>query len=476
MENGSKVLCVDLDGTLVRTDTLMESLVGSLRKRPAAILRVILGLLRDRAKGKAALARDFGPDVTRLPFCKELIDYLQGERARGRRIVMATGADESIAQKVANHLGLFDDVLASDGSTSLTGKRKLASLKERFGLNGFDYIGDSLRDIHVWKATGTAMTVNPGFLVTLALRFLTIPQVAVSRTGGPSLSLLNRLLRFHHWSKNLLMFVPLVLSHRLFELDRLGRTAIAAIAFGFVASAIYVINDVLDIEADRKHAEKRKRALASGEVGIPTAGVLAAGCGLAGLLMGWIVDARIFVLLSGYASLALLYSLVLKRLVLIDVFALGTFYALRITAGGLASDVAISPWLLQFSLFAFLSLSLLKRYAELRYFHLANPAGKVERRGYLGVDLEHLALCGTASATVSALVIGLYVNSTDVTALYSRPQLLWGLCPLVLYWFLRIWMLAHRGVVSDDPLIIAFKDRSTWLVGIACAVLLGFAI
>lgn len=463
-------LVVDLDGTLLLTDMLHETAVGLLRAAPLAVLRIPFWLARGKAVLKAELARRYEFDPALLPLNEPFAAWLREQRATGRRLVLCTASDERIANLVAAHLGLFDEVLASNGATNLKGSAKARLLAERFGQGGFAYAGNAVADLPVWRAAGLAVVVNaPDALAARVARFCPVergfPQL---RTGlGEHL----RMLRLHHWLKNLLLAVPLGAAHKLAEADRWPPLVLAFFAFCLCASAVYLANDLLDLESDRRHPRKRQRALASGRTPLRRAVLLIPVLLACSLGLGVLVGPAFLGWLGGYFLLTCAYSLALKRLPLADCLTLAVLYTMRVVAGGAAVGVPLSFWLLAFALFLFLSLAFVKRYAEL----LAQPPGGdgvVQGRGYRAVDVPMVSTLGISSGYASALVLALYLNSEAVVRLYRTPEILWATVPVLLYWVSRMWLQAHRGEMHDDPLMFAIKDKASLLAGLLFASVL----
>jgi 4-hydroxybenzoate polyprenyltransferase len=458
-------LCVDLDGTLVKSDTLFDGVCQFVRKKPAQIWRLPLWLAGGRARLKMEVARRAPLDPARLPYNAELLRYLQTQRNAGRAIYLTTGAEGALAERVAAHLGIFAGVLASDGVTNLTSGKKLASLKSRFG--SFDYIGNSRADLPLLAQAEEAMTANPsrGLRLALQLRRMTVSRTFMDKRPMPRTLL--KAIRIHQWAKNILLLLPLLLSHNL----RPGSVAAAIAAFfcfSFMASANYLVNDLLDIESDRCHQAKRFRPFAAGDLSV------SGGIGLALLLSASSV-ALLPLLPYGFALwlglyilLTAAYSFYLKRLAVVDVLVLSGLYTLRMLAGGAATGTEISHWLAGFSCFLFLSLAMVKRFSELenlRQRGVAAPHG----RGYLVDDLEQIRAFGTSSATAAVVVFSLYISRLDVAALYKHAGRLWLIVPLMLFWLYRVWLLASRGELDDDPVIFAIRDRVSLAVG-ACVL------
>jgi 4-hydroxybenzoate polyprenyltransferase len=439
---GTVPLCVDLDGTLLKSDMLMETLAGVLRRHPLLALAVPFWLLRGRAALKSELARRAEIDVTHLPYDRELLKELQRQRSEGRRIYLATASDELVARKIADHLGIFDGVIASDGRNNVKGEAKARVLVERFGEKGFDYAGEDRHDVPVWKRAREPLVVK--------------------RESRPLRALL-RGIRAYQWAKNVLVFVPLATAHRL-DMESFVLALLAFAAFSLVASSVYLVNDLVDLQDDRRHPVKRERPIAAGDLGIDTAillvPVLLAGAVAITLLLPW----EFGLLLGVYVAVNVAYSLALKRVALLDVFILAALYTLRILAGAAAISVPVSHWLLAFSLFAFLSLALIKRFVEVSNV-AARDETRVGGRGYLAGDGALLAMLGTASGYLSVLVFALYITSPQVVTLYRRPELLWFAVPLLLYWMSRIWFLAHRGQVTEDPLLFSLGDPASHVTG-----------
>lgn len=456
-------LCVDLDGTLLRTDSFVESILARIQREPRSILRLLSLVVTERLEAKAMTARDFA-FTPATPVNQSVVEMLRREKASGRYLILATGAHHEIAEQVSRELQLFDEVIASNGDGNLTGRRKRDALNARFGQGGFEYLGNSLDDVAVWRACGSAIVAEPTLAARIALWILGLPTQEIRPARRLSrLKVLTRSLRLHQWSKNLLVLVPLLLSHKVMEWWRLLAALEATLAFSCVASGVYLINDLLDLEADRRHPDKKNRPLARGDCSAPKAVSLAVACVGIGMAIALVVSPALVALMSLYVLTALAYSVWLKRFPLIDIFMLISFYCARILAGALAVNVHISPWLIQFMLFCFLSLSAGKRVAELLV--LAPGDDCDQRRGYRKEDLDLLMLFGTGAGLVSALIVALYVNSPDVTQLYRHPYMLWMLCPVLLYWFTRLWMLIRRGEMRGDPVTFAIRDRATWVVG-----------
>lgn len=460
-------LCVDLDGTLVKSDTFVDSLMVLARRHPVAFLRAPLWALKGKAFVKSQVASLVTLDAAHLPYNRPLLDYLRDEHAAGRKLYLATGADRVLARNVANHLGIFEDVIASDGTTNLTGQNKLERLEQRFP--DFDYIGNALPDLPILQGAREAMLANPDLRLNSALKNRNIPvsRSFIDRSRVPFA--LAKGLRVHQWAKNLLVFLPLLLAHSL----RPGPVLIAVAAFFcfcFMASATYIFNDLLDLETDRVHLNKRKRAFAAGDLSV-TAGLgISFSLAALALIIAAYLPRTFLIYLLLYFVTTLAYTLSLKRIVLVDVVVLSSLYTIRMMAGSAATQTPVSPWLAAFSIFLFLSLAMVKRFSELQNLH-ARGVNPTNGRGYLLSDIEQLRSFGTSSAYASIVIFALYINGHDVVALYHHPNRMWLITPLLILWVSRVWLLASRGLLDEDPVVFALSDRMSLLLGLGVALI-----
>ncbi len=467
-------LCVDLDGTLVKSDTLIDSLLALVRKNPSAVFKLPGSLLHGKAAFKAAVTESVSLDAAHLPYNRALLQYLNQERAHGRDIFLATGADARLANRVADHLGIFAGVLGSDGATNLTGEKKLDGLRSRLGPGGFDYIGNDTPDLPLLAHATEAMVANPSLLLRIKMRAQGIHPTHVFSEGRPALQSLLKALRPHQWAKNLLIFLPLVCSHALTAGKLL--TAVAAFCcFSLAASSAYLINDLVDVEADRRHPRKRQRPFASGDLPALTGISIAVVFLLAGLIGADLLPGRFFLWLLIYLGTTLAYSFYLKRIALVDVMVLSGLYCLRMLAGGSVTQTPISHWLAGFSMFLFLSLAIVKRFAELENLRAANDMPK-NGRGYMVNDLDQLRSFGTASAYAAVVIFAIYITGSDVVKLYHQPRLLWLSVPLIILWLNRVWLLASRGELNEDPVAFALTDPMSLAIGTGVVVLALLAI
>ncbi len=465
------VLVVDLDGTLLRSDLLMETALIFVREQPWRFLDPVNWLLQGKAALKRELADATNLDVAMLPYDETIVDFIRVERNRGRWIVLATASHRSLADRVAGELKLFDEVIATDGDGNLSAKAKRDVLVHAFGARGFDYVGNSSDDLPVWGAARHAYVANASSGVEAGARRLgNVARVFTSRHA--TLHDWARAIRVHQWLKNLLVLVPLFAAHLYTDGHRVLDALIAFLCFCLCSSSVYVLNDLFDLSDDRQHERKRSRPFAEGRLSIrsglivfPVLVVVALGLSL-GLL-----PAKFALALGVYYGLSLAYSLSLKRHSVVDVMALAALYTLRVIAGAFAIGVALSFWLLAFSMFIFLSLALVKRYAELFQRRAEGRPQKAPGRGYHSADLEIIASLGAAAGYMSVMVLALYINDSHTAQLYRRPEVIWLACPLLLAWVSRLWMLAHRGQMHEDPVIYAVTDRWSLLSGALLAMI-----
>ncbi|MEX2140224.1 MAG: UbiA family prenyltransferase [Pirellulales bacterium] len=466
-------LFVDLDGTLIASDVTYESVLGGIKRKPGLLPRLPWLLVRGRAALKRELAHEVGADVRLLPYRHEVLHFLREQRWAGRRVILATASDRRFADAVAKQVGLFDDVLASDGQINLKGPNKLAAIQaycREHGYAHFAYAGDALADMPIWKEAAEVHVVAPGPLVRAATRSLDKPvHVHASRQRIAAAAF--RAMRPQQWIKNVLLFVPLLLSHQWDNLEKVIACCIAFVAFSACASAVYVLNDLMDIESDRHHPTKRNRPFAAGafpiHYGLPLSlGLLAFSVALS---LAWLP--AVFVGYLGlYALVNCLYSFWLKQKLVLDVFLLAGMYALRVVVGGVAAEIWPSEWLLAFSIFLFTSLAFAKRHSELARL-AEGEADAAPGRGYVVGDLSMIESVGPTSGYLAVLVLALYINSQDALRHYTQPGALWLVCPLLLYWITRLWFAVKRGELNEDPLVYAVRDRVSILVGV-CVVAL----
>lgn len=455
-------LFVDLDGTLIKTDLLVESAFVLLKKQPWLLLLMFYWLLSGKARLKAEIAKRAVLDFDVLPLQQEFVAFLENEAHNGRALYLATASDRSLAEPVAKRLGIFKQVLASDGQHNLKGKQKLEAILHCCQDAPFDYAGNANVDLEIWAKARRALIVNPspGVVATAKKRRYVVQQVFDDRPK--KLKTWVRAFRMHQWAKNVLLGVPILTAHA-FNFPAIAEMLAAFTAFGLVASATYLLNDLLDLVADRHHPRKCKRPFAAGDIDL-VSGVLAMFTlfGIGFTLASQLSESFLATLLA-YLVITISYSFYFKRVVLIDVLLLASLYTIRIVAGAYAIEVPVSSWLLGFSMFLFLSLALVKRCTELLAMQrLARDSMK--GRDYQVTDYTMLSAMGVAAGYISVLVLALFISDPVTTSKYTYPVLLWLLCPLMAYWVSRLWLKTARGEMHDDPLIYSLKDQASWIV------------
>lgn len=474
MKNHTTPLCIDLDGTLIKTDLLLESFLVLIKQKPWAIFCIPFWLMKGKTYLKSQIADQADLDYSVLPYCQLVLDYMQQAKDEGRKVILATASHEKYAAGIAKHLNVFDKVYSTSASTNLSGGNKAKVLIDAFGDKQFDYAGNAKVDMAIWEHANKVIVVNPDSGVGKAA-VKKFSNTEIMKDKKPLFPSVLKALRVHQWLKNILIFVPLIASHNLTNLPLIMQACLAFLSFGLCASSVYILNDLLDLNSDRHHATKHKRPFASGNMGILL------GLGLLPVLLGtsifiasvWL-PTGFLVCLGIYYLLTMVYSFWAKNRIVIDVMFLAGLYTMRIIAGAAAIAVASSFWILAFSMFIFLSLAMIKRYSEL---FVALKAGKdqAKGRGYVVSDLPLLESLGGSCGYLSILVLALYINSPEVNVLYSQPKALWALCPILLFWISRVWFKTHRGEMHDDPIVFAAKDTISIIVLILCAVALLFS-
>lgn len=459
-------LVVDLDRTLIANDVAMEQMVrigrGSWRALAWLVWAVLVSLVRGPARLKVRLARRVPVDAATLPYRPEVLALIDAARAEARPVILATASHARIAARVARHLGRFDHVIATSAGGNAKGTAKLAAIRAAIGTGDFDYVGDSPADRPIWSAARVAYTV--GVATGTAQEQRLLRPISTARA-------LLKAARPHQWAKNALVFVPLATSGLIAQPAAVLRSVAAFACLSLIASSVYLLNDLLDVDSDRLHPTKCRRPLAAGTLPIPHAVIASMVFAVAGLSGGLLMLGKLAALtMAGYFALTLAYSFRLKAAMIADVLALACLYAIRIVAGAAAIGVAVSSWLLLFSLFLFLSLGYLKRYIEL-HASTRPPHRLLSGRGYTRDDIEIVAMSGIAAGMVSVLVLVLFAEAMSRGATYATPQLLWLLPVPLLYWLNRIWMMGKRGQVDSDPVAFAITDRKSIMVGAMLAAL-----
>jgi 4-hydroxybenzoate polyprenyltransferase/phosphoserine phosphatase len=472
----SSTLVVDLDGTLIQTDLLVESASQFLIQHPFEFWKPLLWLARGKTVLKTELAQRVSIDVAALPYNSTVLDWLRAEKQNGRRLVLATASHRSLADQVAKHLAIFDEVLATEGDVNLKSTAKAQALVERFGEGGFDYMGNDWPDLQVWQKASVAYVVNASAALLKQVHLISeVGQVFSRELPNQSVAIF-KAMRLHQWMKNLLVFVPLMAAHQYGDVSRDVLALMAFVVFSLTASSVYLLNDLVDVQDDRHHVRKRHRPFASGALSL-VAGWAAWPVLLliAAVWSALLMPAMFTLSLGVYFVLTVAYSLRIKQIAVVDVLTLAALYTLRIIAGAAAIDVPVSFWLLLFSMFIFLSLALIKRYSELRVARDAGKSGALRGRGYEPEDLELVSSLGGSAGFIAVLVLALYIQDGQGAHLYATPQLIWLACPVMLFWISRAWLIAHRGQMHDDPIVFALKDKVSWGVGVFMIAVLALA-
>lgn len=467
-------LVVDLDNTLVNSDLLVESAFMLVQQRPQSLLKMPGWLQRGKATLKDQIAQRATLGIADLPYNEPLIDYLKAEKAKGRTLILATASNERYARQVADHLGLFDAVLASSADRNLSGQAKLDAIQTHVADGVFDYAGDHDEDRVIWRAARKAILVNASDKTDATVSEEADVEHRFARQQGGWRTWV-RAMRVYQWAKNGLIFLPLLASHEWLSGVTLLQSLLAFVAYSLLASSVYLLNDLIDVGDDRRHPNKCRRPFAAGTLPV-LQGVLAIPILLIlAFLIALCLPPLFWAVLATYYGLTLAYSMSLKQLALLDVLTLAALYTLRIIAGGAATGIHLSFWLLALSMSLFLSLAMAKRCAELLMMNDHNGKAPLGR-GYAPSDTSSLQSLGTAAGYASVVILALYINSADITDHYSHPARVWLLCPVVLYWISRIWLTTLRGQMTDDPIVFAARDTGSRLCILLGILIMLFAV
>lgn len=460
-------LCVDLDGTLVRTDTLVESFLLLIKKNPLYVFLCILWLFRGKSVLKDEIASRVTMNVATLPYNEELLSVIREEHAQGRELWLCTAANIKIAEAVADHLGIFSRVIASDKTRNVSSSVKAGEILAF--TSAFDYAGNSLDDIKVWHKSSGAIVVD-------------LPKKLLAKVSAPVLHKIDnntniakawiKEIRIHQWAKNLLIFVPLLVAHEIDKSSLILSTVLAVLAFCFCASSVYLLNDLVDLEADREHKTKRNRPIASGDITLIHGIIAAVVLIVASVSISIFLPVEFAFSLALYYVITLAYSFALKRKVVIDVATLAILYSMRLIAGATATGIELSNWLISFSMFMFFSLAIVKRVVELKS---AESDAKIKGRGYYPTDMPLLLASGVSAGYISILVFTLYIDSYASMQIYDNPNALYLIAPILFVWLTRVWLITWRGNMHDDPVAFAIKDRTSQVMGLVMLALITFA-
>lgn len=453
-------LVVDLDGTLIRSDLLIEAAFAHLGEQPQRAAAILLALSKGKAPLKNYLAQTKTIDVSRLPYDDRVLALVEKAREDGRRVYIASASPERFVAAIADHLGIFDGWFASTSVENLSSHTKASRLVEHFGAGGFDYVGNDAADLPVWAQARLRTALEPSGVIRKRLSAID-PTSTIIYPARTRFRNWLKLLRVHQWAKNALVFVPLVASLH-FDFASFATAFFAFLAFSVAASGIYIINDLVDLDSDRGHLTKKNRPLAAGTVPILQAVLVAPFLVLLALFGASLISPVFLAVILVYVLLTTAYTFALKRKMVVDVVTLAILYSIRVIGGAVAISVAVSEWLLAFSLFIFVSMALIKRFTELAGRLDANLPDPTNRN-YRKIDLDVIVALAAASGFNAVTVFTLYISSDTVKTLYVYPQVLWLLPPILVYWIARTIMLAHRRWLHDDPIVFALTDRKSQL-------------
>ena len=475
MDQNSLLLVVDLDGTLIKTDMLMESFLGLIKKNPLYIFKVLLWLLKGKAVLKSKIAHRVDIDVSVLPYNGEFIDYLREQKANGRSLALATATHTRYAEQIAEHLQLFDRIFATKSATNIAANNKAKILCDAYGEKQFVYAGNASPDFKVWKHSSNCVVIHSSNHFKEKANRLA-PMEMDFIVQKPFLLEHLKACRIHQWIKNVLIFVPIFAAHAITDVGVLVNGLLAFLAFSLCASSAYLFNDLLDLDSDRHHSTKKKRPFAAGTLPVLHGLLLVPVLLTLTSVICMFLPSLFAMVLFGYFITTTVYSLTLKKYLMLDVIILAGLYTVRLLAGAAATGIQLSEWLLAFSMFIFLSLALVKRYTELMSLRLNHVNSDAKGRGYQVGDIELLASLGTASGYLSVLVIALYISDEKIQVMYQHSQFLWGICPLLLFWISRVWIIAHRGGMNDDPIVFAVTDPVSWFTAILMGIIFLIAV
>jgi 4-hydroxybenzoate polyprenyltransferase/phosphoserine phosphatase len=474
MPTEHSAIFVDLDGSLLHTDLLIESFFQLVKERPGLVPSFLTHLMKSKSEMKSWVADKTTLEIKTLPFREDLLVFLREEKRKGTKIILATASHEKWAEKVALHLDLFDHVIATSKSCNMKGAAKseaIVSYCSQEGISDWTYVGDSRSDFPIWHASNSCILAGGTNKIESKL-VASGKMLRRFHNKQNSAYAVLRALRAHQWIKNLLVFAPIFLAQRI-DSEHLWNCIIAFVCFSMTASSVYVINDVMDVTSDRAHPKKKNRPFAAGALpqqwGLIIAFTLLC---LSFSLSNLVLPITFSLILAGYLFLTTAYSVWLKKLPIVDVLVLASFYSIRIFAGAAVASVVVSEWLFAFSMFFFLSLAFVKRYSELQRM---KSLGRLDAhgRGYSVTDLRLVETMGVTSGYLSVLVLALYINSANMKTFYENATALWAICPLLFFWIGRIWLLASKSLIDDDPLVFAMKDRvSLWVGVIGIALIL----
>lgn len=462
MKESRDPILVDLDGTLILTDSLHEMLTILIKSQPYALFKLIKIYFYGKARFKQYVFEQVDYDAKRVPYRDELVEYIKREKQNGRKIYLATAAYKGVAEKTADFLQCFDGILATDSDINLKGINKLKAIQQNFGRE-FIYAGDNKADLHIWReAKGAIVVGNQVKKLSKKVEKLHIPVIKKMQNTAVRLSTWLRALRIHQWLKNILLFIPLLLAFQFNDLHKLWLTMVAFVSFSLGASATYILNDLWDLENDRAHPNKKLRPFASGVLsivqGVKASTLLLLCACLSAIYVSW----SYFGVFLIYLGITTLYSFRIKKIILLDIIVLSVLYTLRIIAGGIVTNINLSYSLLAFSILIFLSLATVKRCAEL--VAMPDVQEQVVGRGYIKSDLDILWPIGISTYIGAIIVFGLYINAPETIIHYRKPVFLWGVQLFLIYLIGNLWMVTRRGQMHDDPIVYFIEDKKSLIV------------
>jgi 4-hydroxybenzoate polyprenyltransferase len=477
-------IAVDLDGTLIRSDTLVEATLLLIKLNPLYIFVIPIWILRGRLFFKQAIFDRVELDYSCLPYEHQLIDWLKTCKKDGHKIELVSATPDFIAKGVADFMGIFDGSFGSTNGINLKGSNKRDFLDQRFGKNGYIYCGNSSADLSVWDHCSQAVVINAPASIARKVAKSSDVIFEVNKNQNFLRTFL-KAIRIHQWAKNVLIFIPLLLGHQI-NYSTISAAFLAFLSFSMCASSIYLINDLLDLSGDRIHPDKKHRPLASGQLELPWGVMLSIILVIGGISLGVVVSRGFLITLIIYLFITNFYSAILKRIPIADVLVLASLYSIRLIAGSQASGVKTSTWLLSVSMFFFLSLAFMKRVSELKLLVQLhrNSTGRrnmrvhdihIHGRGYIIDDLQVLTSMGAASGYLSVVLYAQYISNSAIRVMYTSPDLLWYICPILLFWISRAWLITNRGNMNSDPVAFALRDRGSYLTFAAVGIIWFFA-
>ena len=470
-------LFVDLDGTLIKTDSMVEAVLSLVRSEPLALFEIITWLFKGKAGFKAELAKRITLNMAELPINTEMVSYLKDQAESGRKLILISASHQSVVDSALEHFQFFSAGYGSDEEINLKSENKLQKINQLTQNSPFAYAGDSTADLVIWQNAAEAVLVNCQPAVAAQARKLISSATKLVEIDQPAqpISGLLKSMRVHQWLKNLLVFLPLILSHNLNQPNLIGLNLVAFFSFCLCASSVYFLNDLLDLSSDRNHSTKCVRPFAAGTLPLKYGLIGTPILFVASLLLAVFVGTNFLLVVLVYWLITCLYSLFLKRVFLVDVITLAFLFTLRVIAGSAAIGVVTTQWLLAFTGFLFLGLAVVKRVIELTNLKskgLTNTAG----RGYSVDKLQLITTLGVMSSIAAVLVFAVYINAPATLNLYRSPNILWAICPLLLIMLGRVWQAALSGELNEDPVLFAAEDSPSQIMLILCAVLLWMAV